>query len=121
MITAILVPIILIYFYYLTKKESKAFDEKWLKLAFVNEEAILTGKIVHIKEEKQRYYYSRSIHVLEIKLQTPIYTIMAKKITPSHIPVESPNIQKGDTVTLYGNWEEEIFQISRILPNSRKS
>lgn len=120
MITAILVPIILIYFYYLTKKEAKAFDEKWLKLAFVNEEALLTGKIIHIKEEKQRYYYSRSVHVLEIKLQTLSQTIMAKKITPSHIPFELPTIQKGDTVTLYGNWEEEVFQISRMIPNSRK-
>jgi hypothetical protein len=119
MVTAILVPIILFYFYYLTKKDAKTFDEKWTALSNVTEEAILTGKIVNIKEEKQRFYYTRYVYILEISLQTSVHTVTAKKITPGNTPPQHHNLNKGQIITLYGNWEKEEFQISRII--SRKN
>jgi len=115
MVTAIVIPIICFYFYYLTYKESKAFKEKWTNLDQVKEEAILSGKIISIKEEKQLYYHRRYVHIIEIRLQTSFNIITAKKITPIKGSFETNKMNTGEIVSIYGNWEKEEFRISRII------
>ena len=46
MVTAIVIPIICFYFYWLTKKEMRESQQKWLQLKTVAEEAVISGEIV---------------------------------------------------------------------------
>ena len=79
MVTAILIPIICLYFFWLTRKERIENDRKWLETGNVRQEAVVTGEIKGITEEKQRFYYHRYIVVQSIKLQTSTKVITAIK------------------------------------------
>jgi hypothetical protein len=57
MVTAVVIPIICLYFYWITRKEMKLNDSKWLAAAEVSKEAVLTGEIRSFNREKQRFYY----------------------------------------------------------------
>jgi F0F1-type ATP synthase membrane subunit a len=70
MVTAVVIPIICLYFYWITRKEMKLNDSKWLALAEIKKEAVVTGEIRSISTEKQRFYYHRYILVYELTLQT---------------------------------------------------
>ena len=59
MVTAILIPIVVIYFYWLSKKEMQANYEEWVKLEDISEEALISGKIIEAQEQKERFYYHR--------------------------------------------------------------
>lgn len=114
MVTAIVIPIICIYFYWITKKEMHKQNSKWLQLENVSEEAVLVGIIEDLQEGKERYYYHRYIYKTEIKLKTDLKTIMTKKMAPltkNYVPV---SLKMGDKVKIYGNWKEDYFTISRI-------
>lgn len=116
MVTAIVIPIICLYFYWLTKKEMRESYEKWTDLNNVPEEAIISGEIVHMSESKQRYYYHRYVHVLDLTiLSAGNKQWKVKKITPLMKDATLPAVNVGDTVHLYGNWREEFFHVSRIL------
>ncbi|MBT2687902.1 hypothetical protein J7I93_06895 [Bacillus sp. ISL-47] len=116
MVTAIVIPIIFLYFYWLTKKELRESYEKWSDLNNVSEEAIISGKIVHISAFKQRYYYHRYVHVLDLTIQSSGNKLLkVKKRTPLMKDAALPSVNVGDTVHLYGNWREEYFHVSRIL------
>jgi hypothetical protein len=109
MVTAIVIPIICLYFYWLTKKEMQENDRKWLAASEVREEALLTGEIKSITEEKQRFYYHRYIFVQEIKLQTKTKLIKAKKITPLQKNTQINSFTIGDIIRIYGHWEGSNF------------
>lgn len=116
MVTAILVPIICCYFFYITWKEKKEIDEKWVNLEVVNEETTISGKVIDVHEEKQRFYYYHFIHIIEVTLRSSYHVIKAKKITPIKENSRIPHLTKGDEIKLYGNWKEkDTFQISRIV------
>jgi hypothetical protein len=117
MVTAILIPIICIYFYWLSKKELKQNDQKWLGLNEITEEAVLNGTILQIHEHKKRFYYHRYIHVVEIKLQTETKTLNVKRIIPYIKPIEPVPLKTGDQVKLYGNWKENDFHFLRYSKN----
>ncbi|GLB61192.1 hypothetical protein [Cytobacillus sp. NCCP-133] len=114
MVTAIVIPIICLYFYWLTKKEMRESYDKWAGLNNVLEEAIISGVIADKKESKQRYYYNRYVHVLELTIQASGKLWNAKKITPQLKDSCFPSVNIGDIVHLYGNWKEEFFHVSRI-------
>lgn len=112
MVTAIVIPIVCLYFYWLTKKEMRENDSKWLAAADVREEAILTGEIKSITEEKQRFYYHRYIFVQEIKLQTETKLIKAKKISPLQKNTQIDSFTIGDVIRVYGHWEGSNFHFN---------
>lgn len=114
MVTAIVIPIICFYFYFLTKKEMKFFHEKWKNLDHVYEEAVITGEITQINEERQRFYYHRYVHSVQITLKTTNGQIDAKKFIPIKTGYQIPEVHIGEFVRVYGNWENRQFQISRI-------
>jgi ABC-type bacteriocin/lantibiotic exporter with double-glycine peptidase domain len=115
MVTGIVIPIICLYFYWLTKKEMRESYEKWADLNNVPEEAIISGEIVHMSESKERYYYHRYVHVLDLTIQSSAKKQWkVKKITPLMKNASLPSLNIGDTVHLYGNWKEEYFLVSRI-------
>jgi hypothetical protein len=122
MVTAIVIPIICLYFFWLTRKEMREGYERWANLSDVPEEAIISGEIVHLRESMQRFHYSRYVHVLELTVQTKsIKHSNIKKITPIMNKTQTPSIKIGDRVHLYGNWKDDFFQVGRIqIAHSKK-
>ncbi|MFO1445778.1 hypothetical protein KDN24_21780 [Bacillus sp. Bva_UNVM-123] len=114
MVTAILIPIICVYFFWLTKKELRESQQKWLQLKSVAEEAVISGKIVQISGHKQRFSYYRFIYVLEITIQSDLKKWQVKKIIPIERDFQVPNIAVGEYVHLFGNWKENYFHVNRI-------
>lgn len=115
MVTAIVIPIICLYFYRLTKKEMRESYIKWAELNNVPEEAIISGEIVHVSESKQRFHYHRYVHVLDLTIQSSGQKQWkVKKITPLMKEAILPFVTVGDKVHLYGNWKEDYFHVSRI-------
>jgi hypothetical protein len=109
MVTAIVIPIICLYFFWLTSKEIKEQDVLWLATCQIRQEAILTGAIKSIVEEKQRFYYNRYIFVVTLQLQTPTKLITTKKITPIKKNMDKDSFSIGDVVRVYGKWEGSTF------------
>jgi hypothetical protein len=109
MVTAILIPIICLYFFWITKKEMKEQDQKWLSIGNIRQEAVLTGQIKDIVEEKQRFYYHRFIYVQELKLQLEVKSIIIKKVTPLTKNIEIDSFKVGETIRVYGMWEGSHF------------
>jgi hypothetical protein len=112
MVTAVVIPIICLYFYWITRKEMKLNDSKWLAAAEVSKEAVLTGEIRSINREKQRFYYHRYILVYEITLQTETKLIKAKKIIPLTNNFELDNFSIGEVIRIYGSWEGNHFHFN---------
>jgi hypothetical protein len=119
MVTAIVIPIICLYFFWLTRKEMKEQDEKWLAVGNVREEAVLTGKIKSIVEDKQRFYYHRYIFVQTISLQTDTKLITVKKITPLLKEIKMESFTVGEVIRVYGSWEGSIFLFSHYEMEKR--
>lgn len=84
-------------------------DSKWLAAAEVRKEAVLTGKIISIKTEKQRFYYHRYILVYEFTMQTETKLIKAKKILPLTNNIELDSFSIGEVIRIYGSWEGNHF------------
>jgi hypothetical protein len=115
MVTAIAIPIILGYFYWLTKKEMQRNYQEWIALEDITEEAIVTGKILEIHEHKERFYYHRFNHVTVLKINTGLKDLMVKKVTPLRTGAVPPTFKEGETVYLYGNWKHGYFSINRAV------
>ncbi|MCM3600315.1 hypothetical protein M3175_06190 [Robertmurraya korlensis] len=114
MVTAIVIPIIIIYFYIISKRELQSHTEQWLALEQVYEEAIVTGKINQIKIRKERFYYHRYVHIVELTLINNQTTTIVSKITPMVKGIILTNdFQLGDEVRVYGNWKEDHFRFGR--------
>ncbi|WP_066066423.1 hypothetical protein [Neobacillus soli] len=112
MVTAIVIPIICLYFFWLTRKEMKEQDAKWHAASKVRHEAVLTGEIKNIIEEKQRFYYHRYIYVITLQLQTSTKFITAKQVTPITKTFEKDIFTAGNIIRVYGSWEGSKFLFS---------
>ncbi|WP_026566342.1 hypothetical protein [Bacillus sp. UNC41MFS5] len=119
MVTAIVIPIICLYFYWLTKKEMKENDSKWANAGNVQHEAILTGEIKSIIEEKQRFYYHRYIHVQSLRLQTETKLITVQKITPLTKDFQKVSFKVGEVIRVYGKWEHNKFLFNEYISEKR--
>lgn len=120
MVTAILIPIICLYFFWLTRKERKEHDEKWLAAGKVVHEAIVSGEIKSIIEEKQRFYYHRYIYIQTLQLQTADKIVTAKKMTPITENVRIDSFHKGEIIRVFGIWEGNKFLFSQYEKINKK-
>ncbi|MBS4189095.1 hypothetical protein KHA94_02545 [Bacillus sp. FJAT-49705] len=114
MVTAIVIPLICIYFYWLTKKEMRDSHQKWLLLKNVAEEAMISGEIVHISGQKQRFSYHRFVYVHELTIQSELKKWKVKKIIPIEKGFQISHLKIGTIVRIYGNWKKDYFVVSRI-------
>jgi hypothetical protein len=119
MVTAIVIPVICLYFYWLTKKEMKENEAKWANAGRVKHEAIVTGEIKSINEEKQRFYYHRFIYVQTLKLQTPTKLIMVQKITPITKDFQKESFGVGDVIRVIGKWDHSKFLFNEYVIEKR--
>ncbi|MBS8263330.1 hypothetical protein DYI25_02620 [Mesobacillus boroniphilus] len=115
MVTAIAIPIVLAYFYWLTKKEMQANFQEWIKLENIPEEAIVSGKIMEVNEYKERFYYHRYNHITVLKINTGLKELTVKKVTPLRKEIVPPLFNEGEMVHLYGNWKQGFFSVNRVI------
>jgi hypothetical protein len=87
-------------------------DSKWLALAEIKKEAVVSGEIRSISTEKQRFYYHRYILVYELTLQTETKLIKAKKIIPIKNNMEIAAFSVGEVIRVYGSWAGNHFHFS---------
>lgn len=113
MVTAIVIPIICIYFYWVTRREIREQNKKWNDLSHCVEEAIVTGTITNVHKEKQRFYYNRYIQIIELTIKTDFKIIKVKKVLPLKKQVNTDHFCIGDHVRLYGNWHSGYFRFNR--------
>lgn len=109
MVTAIVIPILIIYFYWITKKEAVKQKQNWETLDDIKLEARIQGTIDSISVEKKRFYhqYYMMVTTLRIEDRTQSYTVIRKQpFTKAWLPMA---LCKGDIVQAYGQWEKDIF------------
>lgn len=109
MITAIAIPLLFLYFYYVTRKERKQFYNKWLQIGKVAEESFVKGTIVDIREKTERYYYHYSIYIIDLLLQHENEKIAARIQFPMTDSLQKPSFQIGETIICYGQWKNRLF------------
>ncbi|WP_316569037.1 hypothetical protein [Neobacillus sp. YIM B06451] len=114
MVTAILIPIICLYFLWITLKEAKENEIKWLQTGSAKEEAIVTGEVQSVFKERQRFYYHRYIFVQELIIRTETGTAKARIITPLMKGASPINYHAGQVVRIYGSWEKNWFHANRV-------
>ncbi|WP_053366081.1 hypothetical protein [Bacillus sp. FJAT-27245] len=114
MVTAILIPIICLYFLWITLREAKENERKWLQSGTTKEEAIVTGEVQSVFKEKQRFYYHRYIFVQELTIRTEAGTAKAKIITPLMKGAAPTNYYTGQVVRVYGSWDKNWFYANRV-------
>ncbi|NHM29666.1 hypothetical protein [Neobacillus terrae] len=115
MVTAIVIPIICIYFFLLTRKEMKENDMKWKNSGHFNEEAIVEGVIKSISSEKQRFYYQRFIFVQELQVETGTSSTAVKKVTPITKDFVIEEFQIGKRYQFIGEWNQKYFCCNRYF------
>lgn len=121
MVTAIVIPIVLAYFYWLTKKEMQANFQEWIQLENIPEEAIVSGKIIEVTEYKERFYYHRYNHIIVLKINTGSKELTVKKVTPLRKGAILPLYTEGDMVHLYGNWKQGFFSVNRTIKQNERA
>ncbi|WP_223700353.1 hypothetical protein [Sutcliffiella deserti] len=114
MVTAIVIPALLIYFYWITRKEFAKQRTKWKSLGSIKLEARVSGEVCHIATIKKRYFYNYFLMVTTIKLrdQHRSYTIVWQQ--PFTEAWDPPSIQKGDHVHIYGAWNKDVFYAGEV-------
>ncbi|CAG9619840.1 hypothetical protein [Sutcliffiella rhizosphaerae] len=120
MVTAIVIPILIIYFFWITKKEKQKQLEKWRRLTEVPLEARLEGEILTVHTDKKRFYhelYSLET-ILHIKSKKGKYTAIYKQpCQDNSIP---PSLIVGQSVELLGQWNENNgFTIGKFIIKTR--
>jgi hypothetical protein len=116
MVTAIVIPIICIYFFWVTRKERRKSEAEWRNIGMVSEEAVIEGKVTALHLEKQQYYHHLHVWVLEIRLQAAAETITARKLQAADQDFRNPGFKEGECVILFGKWLKDIFIINRSMP-----
>lgn len=115
MVTAIVIPIVLAYFYWLTKKEMQSNYLEWIDLENIPEEAIVSGKIIEVTEYKERFYYHRFNHITVLRIDTGAKELTVKKVTPLRKGSVPPHFNEGEMVHVYGNWKQGFFSVNRTI------
>lgn len=114
MVTAIVIPIIIIYFFIISKRDLQTHTEKWLALEDVYEEASIAGKIHRMSEKKERFYYHRYVHILELTLLNNHKATVVSMVTPiTKGKIITNDFQLGDEIRVFGNWKEGHFRFKR--------
>lgn len=114
MVTAIVIPILILYFYWITKKEKAKQLREWEMLDHVRLEARIQGTITDLSTVKKRYYHEMYMMVTTIRLQTNDRTVPVLLRQPFTQDWKEINLQSGNTVLVEGQWEKDMFIAGNI-------
>ena len=114
LVTAIVIPILFLCFYFIVRKEKRKQLESWKALNQQEETDIIKGQIDNIYTEKKRYFqqlflWKTTIHVIDGNQK---YTIIYEK--PADKKEATLRLSKRDYVACYGSWYQNVFQANRI-------
>jgi hypothetical protein len=109
MVTAIVIPILILYFYWITKKEKAKQRREWEMLDQVRLEARIQGTITDLSTVKKRYYHEMYMMVTTIRLQTNDRTVTSVLRKPYTQDWKEMILHPGNTVMMEGQWEKDIF------------
>ncbi|OCA85567.1 hypothetical protein A8F94_11820 [Bacillus sp. FJAT-27225] len=118
MVTAILIPIIILYFLWISIKETKEHEIKWREAGIAKEEAVIIGTIVSVSQEKQRFYYHRYLLVQELMVKTPAGLVKVRINTPLTKNTTFIKYESGQPVKVYGSWQDTWFHANRVETSS---
>ncbi|MFE7064400.1 hypothetical protein ACFVAD_19905 [Sutcliffiella sp. NPDC057660] len=109
MVTAIVIPILILYFYLITKKEKAKQRQKWEMLDKLMLEARIQGTITALSTVKKRYYHEMYMMVTTIQLQSNDRTVSVVLRQPFTQDWKEMNLRPGNAVLVEGQWEKDIF------------
>ena len=113
MVTAVVIPILILYFWWISVKEIKKQKKRWLSVSEVKEDSIIEGVIRSVTNKRERFYYHYFLNVTEIKLFHQNNIVLAQIKTPDTPEIQITTLNGGETVRLIGYWNESIFIVSR--------
>ncbi|MDF2556199.1 MAG: hypothetical protein K0R71_27 [Bacillales bacterium] len=115
MVTAILIPLICIYFYWLTKKEWTLKKKEWENAGTIPEHSRLIGEIQTITIESEKFYMGLYLIVFILEVKHNGKTTKAMKKLP--VGSEQHHFEEFlyQKVALYGKWDGPIFLLNRIV------
>jgi ribulose bisphosphate carboxylase small subunit len=109
MVTAILVTLVIIYFFWRSKRERKEFIKSWEQVGVVDETDKLSGTVLSVFTEVQKYYHGKFIWVAELKIRNDGKNVTVIMKRPYRKENERLQISKSDEVTFSGTWEHQKF------------
>ena len=113
MVTAVVIPILILYFWWISVKEINKQKRRWLSVSKVKEDSIIEGLIKSVTNKRERFYYHYFLNVIEIKLLNQNTIVLAQIKTPDTPEIQIPSLNEGETIRLIGYWNENIFIVSR--------
>lgn len=113
MIAAIVIPILFLYFLYLTMKERKKRIQLWTNIGNIREESVIKGKIVQIYTSKYTYIGKYEVLEATLLIKTNNGTIKAKKKMPITSDFQPPYFEVNTTIYCYGSYIRQHFIFNR--------
>jgi hypothetical protein len=113
-VTAIVIPIIILYFYYLSKREAKKKIESWMSVGTVPEEDKFDGVISNIFTELEQFYHGKYVWHCELKVKTESSVVKVIMRKPYVDNFNSPPLQRGRTITCNGKWKDGVFLANKL-------
>lgn len=114
MVTAVLIPLIFLYFFVVAVKERKKRYEEWLQINSIREVAFLEGEIKQIYSRVENYVGKNKIYIVQLLIKGKHSSVKAFSKTPittDNLP--SHEFIEGQQILCYGYWEQESFVFSR--------
>ncbi|WP_051529933.1 hypothetical protein [Anoxybacteroides tepidamans] len=112
MVTAVVIPLLFCYFYYITRKEQKEIRKKWRQIGKVAAESVIKGTIVNVQEKTEHYYHNYYIYVIDLLLQCKNEKIIARMQLPVMQHMQKPSFEIGETIVCYGQRNNDLFLFS---------
>ncbi|MCL6586903.1 MAG: hypothetical protein K6T72_10400 [Anoxybacillus sp.] len=109
MVTAIAIPLLFLYFYYVTRTERKRMYRQWLQVGNVPAESVIKGTIVAIQEKTERYYGDYLLAIIDLQLEHDEEKIIARMQFPLTQSLQKPAFSVGDSIVCYGQWRDRVF------------
>lgn len=106
---AVILPIMIFYFYRITTRERTAFLQKWKAIGDINEQTTIQGSILKLSVRKERFYQEYYIRIIEIWVQTPKGEVKAIKKEPITEDLQPVPLTIKQELLLKGHWEDRRF------------
>jgi hypothetical protein len=119
-ITAILIPMIILYFYYLSKRERAKQLKEWKQVGKIVEKEEVSGKVIQVISDTETFYHGKYVWRGEITVKTEgsIVKVLIRK--PKDDTFSNLTIQKDADITCYGTRSASIFLANRIEINEKE-
>lgn len=113
-VAAIVIPILFIYFYFLTSREKSKQIYKWKRVGVVPEESRIMGKVDSIQQSTERFYQNYKVVLFIFTITSDDKRIRAVKKMPLGDEVPAVDIDKTTPVIMTGRWNKQTFLINKI-------